>query len=465
MAEKSLNELTRDVRVLFTRGHEALQRDNFDYAIDLFNQVLTREPTLYECRKELRSAQQRKAGSGGGFMKRMWSNASSQPLLAKGELALRKDPAEALQIAEQILNADPNHSGAHRLVVKAAAALELPRTGVLSLEVLFHNAPKDREIAIQLANGLADTGDVDRAERVLSELYRAQPNDNELAQALKNISARKTLDEGGYESLAGGTGSYRDILKDKDEAISLEQQNRVEKTEDVTEKLISEYETRVQAEPNNLRLLKSLAELYTQRKQFDRALTYYQQLKSSEMGNDPSLDRGIAETTVRKYEHEIAQLDPNAPDHADQVARLQAEKQAYQLAECQKRVERFPTDLQIRFEMGQLYFQAGKISEAIQEFQKAQGNPHRHIAALNFLAQCFARRKMYDMAARKLQEAIKEKPVLDDEKKELHYNLGSVLDNMGKKEEAVEQFKIIYEVDIGYKDVAAKVDAYYAGQG
>jgi hypothetical protein len=34
---------------------------------------------------------------------------------------------------------------------------------------------------------------------------------------------------------------------------------------------------------------------------------------------------------------------------------------------------------------------------------------------------------------------------------------------MGKKEEAIEQFKPIYEVDIGYRDVAKKVDDYYAG--
>jgi hypothetical protein len=35
---------------------------------------------------------------------------------------------------------------------------------------------------------------------------------------------------------------------------------------------------------------------------------------------------------------------------------------------------------------------------------------------------------------------------------------------MGKKEEAIEQFKLIYEMDIGYKDVATKVDSYYASQ-
>jgi hypothetical protein len=40
-----------------------------------------------------------------------------------------------------------------------------------------------------------------------------------------------------------------------------------------------------------------------------------------------------------------------------------------------------------------------------------------------------------------------------------------VYESMNKPEEAIEQFKIIYEEDIGYKDVAAKVDSYYARQG
>jgi tetratricopeptide (TPR) repeat protein len=134
------------------------------------------------------------------------------------------------------------------------------------------------------------------------------------------------------------------------------------------------------------------------------------------------------------------------------------------VSECQKRVEKFPTDLAIRFEMGVLYFQAGKITEAIQELQKAQGNPHKRLAAMNYLAQCFAKRKMYDLAARTFQTAIKESPVLNEEKKNLIYNLGSVFESMGKKEEAIEQFKLIYEIDASYKDVSAKIDKYYSGE-
>ena len=83
---------------------------------------------------------------------------------------------------------------------------------------------------------------------------------------------------------------------------------------------------------------------------------------------------------------------------------------------------------------------------------------------MGYLGQCFARRGMNDMAARTLQNAIKEKTAFDAEKKELIYTLAGVLERMNNKPEAFEQLKLIYEVDSGYKDVGPRVEAYYAGQ-
>ena len=68
---------------------------------------------------------------------------------------------------------------------------------------------------------------------------------------------------------------------------------------------------------------------------------------------------------------------------------------------------------------------------------------------------------MYDLAIRAYTNALAEKKTMDEEKKEILYYLGLTYEQMGKKEEAIEQFKLIYEVDIGYRDIAEHVDAYY----
>ena len=464
MAEKSLQEVPRELRELYQKGTVALQRQNFDYAIAILGQVLQTEPGFFDCRQALRVAQFKKSGGQTSFFKKVFSGASSSPQIAKAQMILRKNPLEAIQTVEQVLAGDPNNSAAHKILAEAALAVQLPRTACLSYEILLKNSPRDYDLSMAYGLALAAAGQIDKAETLYSDLQRAHPNKNEVTAALKDLSARKSMSEGGYEALADGQGSYRDILRNKDEAVALEQEKREVKSDDVADRLIRENEARLVGEPRNLKLLRSLAELCSQKKDFARALDYAQKLKSSEAGNDPSLDRLISDITLKRLDHGQAQLDPGAPDYADQCARLQAERQVYQVAECQARAERYPTDLQIRYELGELYFQAGKTSEAIQEFQKAQANPQRRIQSMGYLGQCFARRGMNDIASRTLQNAIKEKTGFDDEKKELIYALGLVLEKMGKADEAIEQFKLIYETDIGYKDVAAKVDAYYGGK-
>ena len=461
MAEKNINEISRDARMLYTKAQEAAQRENTDYAIALYNQVLEKEPAFFEGRKALRAEQFKKAGAGKGFFGKMFSSAGSSPQVAKAQVIIRSNPAGAMAIGEQILNTDPNSSAGHKIIVDAAKALELPRTAVLSYDTLVKNSPKDVNLAIEFAHACAEAGEPKKGERHLMELQRENPTNGELNQALKDMSARTTLTEGGYAALEGGKGSYRDILKNKQEAVLLEQEKRIVKNEDTNDRLIKDYEARLQTEPNNLKLVRSLADVYTQKKDFAKAFELYDRVKNSEMGNDPSLEQAISATRVKQFDYQIEQLNPFSPDHAAQVEQLKAQRLEFQVTEKQKQVEKYPTDYGIRYEMGVLYFQTGKFSEAIQEFQKAQQNPHKKLASWGYLAKCYAQKKMYDFAARTLQNAIKEKLIFDDEKKDLTYSLGSVLESMGKNAEAIEQYKLIYEVDSGYKDVAAKVEASY----
>jgi tetratricopeptide (TPR) repeat protein len=468
MPEKLVNEIPADLRRLYTKAGEAAQRENPDYAIALFCQILEKEPAFFDCRRALRIEQAKKGSTvHAGFFRKLVSNTGSSPQIVKAKMAMSHDPAEAMAIAEQILNTDATNSIAHRIIVDAARAMELPQTAAMSLEIMSRNSPKDKALLIEFAELAAQIGGdfAAAASAALDNLARTAGFDPDLAQAQKNLSARTTMDEGGYSKLEGGEGSYRDILRNKEEAVTLEQAQRVQQTEDTTARLIKEYEARLVAEPDNTKMIRSLAELHAEKKDFDRALELYARIKNSTNSSaDSALDRVIADTTVKKMEYQLAQLNPFAPDHAEQAARLQAAMAEFKLAECKQRSENYPTDLGIRFELGQLYFETGKIAEAIAEFQKAQQNPHKRIAAMSYLAQCFAKRGMNDSAVRTLQNAIKEKPAFDDEKKDLIYNLGCVLEKMGKKAEAIEQFLQIYESDVSYRDVAAKVDAHYASQ-
>ena len=74
--------------------------------------------------------------------------------------------------------------------------------------------------------------------------------------------------------------------------------------------MIGEYEARLQTEPNNLKITRELAKLYSEKKQFDRALELFDKIKNSEMGNDPSLERAINDTIVRRFDHQLEQLTP-----------------------------------------------------------------------------------------------------------------------------------------------------------
>jgi len=464
MPELSLREIPQDLREMFQKGNAALQRQNYDYAITFFEQILKRAPGFFDARQALRATQFKKAGGKTSLFKKMLGGASASPLLAKAQVQMRKNPAEALQIAEQVLNADPSNGGAHRVIADAALAADFPRTACLSLEILLKASPKDLDLNMKYGLALAAAGQVAKAEQVYTDLLRAHPDKGEIAAALKDFSARKTLREGGYDNLADGTGSYRDILRDKEQAASIEQESRTVKSDDVSGRLIAEYEARLQSEPDNMKLVRSLAELYVQKKDFDRSLAYYEQIRKSDVGNDPTLEKAIVETRLRQFDHKIAQLNPADPEQAQAREALEAERTAFQLDSCRSRAAKYPTDLEIRFELGELLFQAGQVSEAIQEFQRAQNYPAKRLLAMRYLGQCFAKRGMNDLAAKKLQEAIREKPTFDEEKKELIYQLGSVLEQMGKGEEAIEQFKLIYEQDIGYKDVEKKVNDYYSSQ-
>jgi len=277
------------------------------------------------------------------------------------------------------------------------------------------------------------------------------------------------VSQGGWEV----ADSYRDLIKNKEEAVSLEQASRVVKSGEMIDNQIAELSAAVQAEPGSIDKSRRVAELYEQKGEIDHALEWYRYVLGLTAGADPTIARKISDLQLRQIDEAYkareeylaaAPDDPEAPRYRQEMEQLSKQRAEFILSEARDRVDRNPTDLLAHFDLATALMDADHHQEAIGHLQKARNNPSVRLKAMSKLGQCYVSRSMNDLAAKTFTDAIAELPGMDSVKKDLLYNLGTVYESMGKTAEALDCFKQIYEVDYGYRDVAGKVESSY-GQG
>jgi tetratricopeptide (TPR) repeat protein len=459
MAEKTSDSLDQKARDFYNKALAALERNNLDYAIEMFQQCLAIEPNFTKARQYLRAAQMKKTESVGGF-KRALTAAKTSPLLTKAKMVLGKNPAEAMIIAEQILTEDPKHGQALTILAEAAEAAGHHETVVQTLEHYTKLNPRDNKALHRLARAYLTVGRNDAAQEKYSLLLQMNPNDFAAQKGLKDATAHGAMATGGWDE----AGSYRDVLKDKEESATLEQESRVMRAEDVLENLIKETLAKLGKEPDSPVIQRELGKLYGQKGDYDKALQTLEKIFSSEGGADPSLEREIAEVKANRLEDAIAkkkkQRESNPANAAaleNEIAALEKEHSQLLLTDAARLVERYPNDLMYRYELGVLYMKTGNIQGAIEQLQKAVGQPQRRVASLNYLGQCFQQMGLNDLAVDQYRKAIDELPSMDGQKKELLYNLGNTYETMGENDKAVTEYKKIAAVDFGYRDVREKI--------
>jgi tetratricopeptide (TPR) repeat protein len=76
------------------------------------------------------------------------------------------------------------------------------------------------------------------------------------------------------------------------------------------------------------------------------------------------------------------------------------------------------------------------------------------------MAQCFQQKGYLDLARRELERALEGIQGVDDRAKEILYTLGAIAEEEGKPAEARAFLSRIFEVDIGYRDVAARMERF-----
>ena len=486
MATIHEKELTDAQRALVQKARHANEIRNHGYAIQIMQSVLKQVPGFLDGRKLLRAA----ALAGVEGKKSGFSLAGTTLGMTAGS-TLKKDPLAAMELAEKTLATDPKSAQGNQLLWEAANKAGLPETAAFALETLVGANPKDTKIMHQLGAQYILMGENDKAVAIYSRIVQINPADLEANKKAKDASASATMKTGRWEEVAQSSGSmnFRDLISKKDEAIALENKSRIVRTGEQIEQQIHELYPQFEENQNNVDVARRIATLYEQwfeaavasaepvektDEYLDFAISYYTHTNAILAGGDPSIARKCSDLDFKKMERRIKVLedwlgqvpdqnDPEVRPFVDELSDLRRQRASSALEVARKRVAENPTDLQLRYELGETLIKAGQHTDAIPELQRAKQNPNVRLKAMNLLGQCYVEKNMLDIAVKQFRDAAGETTAMDATKKDITYRLGLVLEKMGKREEYIECMKQIYEVDYGYLDVAKRVESSYGG--
>ena len=424
--------------------------------------ILKQEPGFLNARKLLRQAEINETGASPGSGKKglFGTSGGGGGTLAR---ASKKDPVAALVAIEKELEKDPFNGAINDVLHDTCLKVNLLSTAAFALETAKKGNPENTKLSHKLANFYILRDMHAEAAIVYQDIVRQDQSDGAAIKGEKDCSAKASMQKNNLSE----SSSFRDIIK-SDEAAELEMASRSALTKDQLLEKVGILAAKYQEDPNNLNVVKDLAATYEQLEDWASAQQFFDwahqvsggdvalRSKAEAMG-DKSKALGIADLEAQ------AAADPDNADLQSQLVEIKAGRLDERLVECKQRVDQNPTDPKLRYELGYAFYDAGKHSEAIPHLQQATRNPHIRTKVLLLLGRTFYAKGMVDLAIKQLSDANAELIAMDSTKKEILFELGVIYHDADRKDEGLECFKQIYEIDYGYRDVAARVEGSYQG--
>ena len=438
------------------RGRQAMEGRKFDLAVEMFMQALSYIPDALETRRMLRAAQIARFKSNPPSalalkMQGMGSYFARQKVLG---LVKKGQGVEAMAEAEKLLAINPLDPDNIECAVKAAESAGKPEAAAISVEAAYSCNQSDVNLLERIAAYYMAAKRYDKARDAYVKLSQLKPGDQRIIQLLKNAEAQTTMSSGWSDSV-GKKGGFQSILANQEQAKKLDQANKAMVTGEDAEAMIAEKKAQIEKEPGNMNMYRALARIYMQNKRFAEAVQTLEQAQTINAA-DPELDRMLSTVRAADYESRIEALRKEGK--TEEADALEVEKDQFVFDDLATRVDRYPNDLHLRFELGYQYYIYGDqepsfYDEAIQHLQLAQKSPKDRLNALYYLAMCFLKKGQRDMAVMQLETARDQLPMMDDLKKKVVYQLGLCAEDTQDYEKAYNYYKDVYSADVTFGDL------------
>jgi len=431
------------------KAEEAFRRRNYDFAVELYRQLIDLDPDLGEARAGLRRAlRKRFETKGGGRLLRAVSGAL--PLSrAKGMHKLGKHEACA-KACEDYLKGNPLDEDANLLLGMSLEDAGHFHSACAVYEFLAEIAPRNPEGLKRAGAMMYRTGEHERALEYYERALEADPRDQEALKARKNLAAETALSR----SDAGSISHSRELIRDKDQARSLERSHRMHLSREELETELERLEAVFADDPSDTEVMLAMAEGDQRLKEPEAALDLARRVLQYKKNSFETMSL-VGDLEAKVLKRRLAQADKSG--NSEEATRLEAELFEHEVIDYRRRVEARPGDATLRLQLAKKLIRHEHVDEALGELQKCQSEPRVRDEAVFHMGRCFQEKGILDLARKQYERALEGTNGINERAKEILYSLGTIAEAQGDGEEARSFFIRIYEVDIGYRDVAEKM--------
>jgi hypothetical protein len=444
---------------------------NYEYAMSLWLDGLAKDPTsMRGVESFFQSAAAYLSESGG--------RAPGRDLMRKfsGSGELDRYLTSLLNWAVKPVDGDTAVAAA-----EAAAKLGLGEQtywiGERAMGAIARDKKPRKDLFVELMNIFKMVGAYDKAVECGEAARRLDPGDSDLTATVRNMAAQATMTKGGYEQ-SGQAGGFRSNVRDSEKQRQLEEADRIVKTEETVDRLIDAarkdwegrkddpaaitvYITRLRerAKPEDEKIAMALAkDAYEKLKQF-RFRQIYGELRVKR-----------AQRMLAKFKSD-AEANPGNAELQEKFRLATLEYPRLEIEELQLRVENYPTDLGIKYELGKRFYDLGTPEDterAIALLQESKNDAKHRVSSLQMLALAFQKIGWNDEAIPTFRQALENHRggLNDDMGMELHYGLMTALQAKAEADRSMavaeEADKIASEIAIqkfSYKDIRQRKDA------
>jgi tetratricopeptide (TPR) repeat protein len=434
---------------LFQKGNQAASQGQFDYASEMLKGCIIVDPgnrqyVISFLSNLFKKYDNNKKGSKMASISGMGTKASIK------KASMSKDWVGVIKSGIEMLKLNPWDVSTLVAMAQACDQMEHTDSQLVYLKTALEVNVKDIEVNRLYARVLAKIGQYDASSNCWNNVLRLKPGDVEATKAIGDLAIEKTINRGGYDDAE----SAKDVKQ-----RTADEPRPGEKVLTPEEKL----EKQIAKNPADTASYVELADLHIRADRLaDAEAILGKALEAS--GGEQNIRERYEDTQLRRARQQLSIAEKRAAEEGTEQAvdlakQMKTELTRKEMEIYRLRSDRYPTNLNYKYELGIRLKAIGQCSEAIQLLQQCRADSKRKSQVYVDLGECFQHIKQYKLALSNYEEAVNALPDRNSDIGKLAlYRAGVIAAHLKNKELAEKYLTELAGIDFGYRDVAKWLD-------